>query len=64
MWRGADDGASNSSSLALPTNILIDRDGRIAHVSEDFTDDTFAELAAQARELLARPPAAGASDAD
>lgn len=55
---------NNSSSLALPTNILIDRDGRIAHLSEDFTDDAFGELSAKARELLARQPVAGGKVCD
>ncbi|HEV3338798.1 MAG TPA: TlpA disulfide reductase family protein [Pirellulales bacterium] len=43
--------------LALPTNILIDRDGRIAHLSEDFTDEKFAELTAKVGELLDRKAA-------
>lgn len=55
---------NDSLSLALPTTILIDREGRIADQSEGFTDDTFAELAAQVRELLARQPAAGTNDGD
>src|SRR5487761_423105 len=50
--------------LPIPTNLLIDRDGRIAHLSEDFTDETFAELTAKARELLARRPTATSKDAD
>jgi peroxiredoxin len=48
----------------LPTNILIDRDGRLAHQSEDFSDERFAELTAKARELLARQPTAKSQNAD
>jgi peroxiredoxin len=46
----------NPGLLVLPSNLLIDRDGRIAHLSEDFTDEEFAELTAKARKLLTREP--------